>query len=62
MPHLEHKGKDVALPSVQRYDLFHFPILMARTDGVATISFFQLDRGDNVLRLHNQGLSEPRHH
>jgi hypothetical protein len=27
-------------------------VLLARTDGVATISFFQLDRGDNVLRLH----------
>ncbi len=28
-------------------------VLLARTEGVATISFFQLDRGDNVLRLHN---------
>jgi hypothetical protein len=27
-------------------------VLLTRTDGVATISFFQLDRGDNVLRLH----------
>src|SRR5216110_855006 len=27
-------------------------VLLIRTDGVATISFFQLDRGDNVLRLH----------
>jgi hypothetical protein len=27
-------------------------VLLARTEGVRTISFFQLDRGDNVLRLH----------
>jgi hypothetical protein len=27
-------------------------VLLVRTDGLATISFFQLDRGDNVLRLH----------
>src|SRR5207248_4523547 len=27
-------------------------VLLVRTEGVATISFFQLDRGDNVLRLH----------
>ena len=27
-------------------------VLLARTDGVATISFFRLDRGGNVLKLH----------
>ena len=27
-------------------------VLLVRTEGVVTISFFQLDRGDNVLRLH----------
>src|SRR5207245_1697630 len=30
-------------------------VLRARTDGVATISFFQSDRGDNVLKLHTLG-------
>jgi hypothetical protein len=28
-------------------------VLLARADGVATIGYFQLDRGDNVLRLNS---------
>jgi hypothetical protein len=29
------------------------PVLLVGTDGLGTISFSQLDRGDNVLKLHN---------
>jgi hypothetical protein len=28
-------------------------VLLVGSDGLGTISFFQLDRGDNLLRLHN---------
>jgi hypothetical protein len=28
-------------------------VLLSETDGLGTISFPQLDRGDNVLKLHS---------